>query len=111
MKDFKQSAVDPDDVPYLDKAREKARRAELAKAKNAGKDRCTVREEKRVAREAAAAAVAKKGPLKKLPAAKRQLQQHRDDLQDLDDDYKVYKKLKKGKISGEEYDAAMNIDE
>ena len=111
MKDFKQSAVDPDDVPYLDKAREKVRKAELVKAKKAGKDRCTVKEERRVAREAAAAAAAQKGPQKKLPAAKRQMHQHRDDLKDLDDDYKVYKKLKKGKISSEEYDAAMNINE
>lgn len=111
MKAFKQSEVDPDSVPYLDGAREKVRKSELAKAKKAGKDRCTVREEKRLAREAAAATVAKKGLQKKLPAAKRQLHQHRDDLQDLEDDYKVYKKLKKGKISGKEYDIAMNIDE
>jgi ATP-dependent RNA helicase DDX55/SPB4 len=111
LEGFQQSEVDPDDVPYKDKAREKVRQAELLKAKRAGKDRCSVKEEKRLAREAAAAAAAQKGVDKKLPAAKRQLQQHREDLKDLEDDYRLLKKLKKGNITQAAYDAAMNLDE
>lgn len=110
MKDFAQSEVDPDSVPYKDKAREKVRRAEAKKATKAGVGKQAVREEARKQREAAAAVAAKAAEKKKLPAAKRKTLQHREDLAGLDDDYRLLKKLKKGKISDAEYLEAMNVD-
>lgn len=110
LKDFMQSEVDPDSVPYKDRAREKARRADAKKSAKEGTDRKALKEAARVQREAAAAEAAKAAEKKKLPAAKRKMLQNREDMADLDDDYRLLKKLKKGKISDAEYVEAMNMD-
>lgn len=110
LKDFMQSEVDPDSVPYKDRAREKARRADAKKSAKEGTDRKALKEAARVQREAAAAEAAKAANKKKLPAAKRKMLQNREDMADLDDDYRLLKKLKKGKISDAEYVEAMNMD-
>jgi ATP-dependent RNA helicase DDX55/SPB4 len=111
LSDFNQSEIAPDSVPYKDKAREKQRQKELRKAQKAGRDRESMKVIRKAERERAAAVAAAKDAEKKLPAAKRQLLQRRDDLDSLADDYRLYRKLKKGKISEGEYAEAMNIDE
>lgn len=110
LKDFVQSTVDPETVPYKDRAREKARQAEAKKAAKQGTDKKALKEAARLKREASAAEAAKAAEKKKLPAAKRNKMQHREDMADLDDDYRLLKKLKKGKISDAEYLEAMNVD-
>lgn len=71
---------------YKDKQREKQRRKQLQKAS---------------APVAPAAPTAKQPPKaeKHLPAAKRRQLSQRQELADLSDDYRLLKKLKKGKIS------------
>lgn len=110
LKEFVQSEVDPDSVPYKDRVREKLRLADARKAAKAGLGRHAVREAAKQQRAVAAAAAAKEAEKKKLPAAKRKTLQHREDLVDLNDDYRLLKKLKKGKISDKEYLEAMNVD-
>ena len=121
---FEPSKVDPESVPFRDKAREKQRQRQL---------------KERAAAEAAAAAAAnsdgkqqqhggnnKRGrdggrgggkhdhqqqqpPEEKLPAAKRRQLQQRDELAELTRDYKLLKKLKRGKISDRAFDVATGI--
>eukprot|EP00892_Ulva_mutabilis_P003676 jgi/Ulvmu1/1680/UM115_0009.1 len=110
LKDFAQSEVNPDDVPYKDKAREKARKAEAKKAAKAGTGKQAMRDAARKQREVDAAAAAKAAEKKRLPAAKRKTLQNREDLAGLEDDYRLLKKLKKGKISDAQYLEAMNVD-
>lgn len=110
LREFVQSEVDPDTVPFKDRAREKARRADARRAEQAGTGKVAVRAAARVAREAAAREAAKVAEKKKLPAAKRKTLAAREDATDLNDDYRLWRKLKKGKISDAEYLEAMNVD-
>jgi ATP-dependent RNA helicase DDX55/SPB4 len=47
----------------------------------------------------------------RLTASKRRTLESRQELADLEDDYALWKKLKKGKITQAEYDAAMELDD
>ena len=116
LKEFQQSSVHPDDVPYLDAAREKARQRALKALQESGgksKGKCKAEELQRK-REEAAAKAAKAAQEKqargKVSAAKRQALQLRDDARDLDDDYRAWRKHKKGKLSDEQYKQSIGID-
>jgi ATP-dependent RNA helicase DDX55/SPB4 len=115
---FVESAVDPEAVPYAEKAREKQRRAANAAAAAARAEaeaRGELSEgkgarEKRKREEAAREAERKNGE-KRLTASKRRQQESREDLDDINDDYRALKKLKKGKISEEEFDFELGFEQ
>ena len=44
-----------------------------------------------------------------LPAAKRRKQREREELEELEHDYALLRKLKKGKITAREYDVAAGL--
>lgn len=46
---------------------------------------------------------------KHLPAAKRRKQREREEAQEMDKDYRLLKKLKRGKISAREFDVAAGL--
>ena len=56
-----------------------------------------------------AEAAAKKDAGKKLPAAKRQLLQKREERETLTEDYALLRKLKKGKLSDREFDISIGF--
>ena len=115
---FEESAVDPDSVPYAEKAREKQRRAANAAAAAARAEAEARGElsggkgarEKRKREDAAREAERKNGE-KRLTASKRRQQESREDLDDINDDYRALKKLKKGKISEEEFDFELGFEQ
>jgi hypothetical protein len=111
LKDFKRSEVEPDSVPYLDPARERLRRRALKKVQASGGKAGVCKAAKAQARRVEAAhAAEKRAQEKKAPAAKRQQQQMRVDADDLDDDYRLYRKHKKGKVGDDEYKQSIGID-
>jgi ATP-dependent RNA helicase DDX55/SPB4 len=77
-------------------------RGELSEGKGA--------REKRKREEAAREAERKNGE-KRLTASKRRQQESREDLDDINDDYRALKKLKKGKISEEEFDFELGFEQ
>ncbi|KAL2634811.1 hypothetical protein R1flu_006290 [Riccia fluitans] len=98
--------LDVDKIKYKDKAREKQR---LKNLKEKESNRETKEENVHVSKEHSdlpkPAAVQKKKNSKK-----RHLDQSRRDLDDLENDYRMLKKLKKGLISEEEFDLATEVD-
>lgn len=116
LKGFTESSVNPDAVPFEDRAREKQRQRALAeeaarRAANPEANADSRKEREKRKREEAAAVAAKAQNEKRLTAAKRRQVEAQDDFDDLDDDYRALKKLKKGKISEEEFDFEMGFDQ
>ena len=104
---FSESPVDPNSIPFKDKAREKQRQASL-REKAANADR--IREPQKIVREQQKKNTSAPANIR-LPAAKRRTLESRQELADLDDDYTLWKKLKRGKITKAEYDAATDMDD
>ena len=116
LKGFTESSVNPDAVPFEDRAREKQRQRALAeeaarRAANPEANADSRKEREKRKREEAAAVAAKAQNEKRLTAAKRRQVEAQDDFDDLDDDYRALKKLKKGKISEEEFDFEMGFEQ
>ena len=116
LKGFTESSVNPDAVPFEDRAREKQRQRALAeeaarRAANPEANADSRNEREKRKREEAAAAAAKAQHEKRLTAAKRRQVEAQDDFDDLDDDYRALKKLKKGKISEEEFDFELGFEQ
>ena len=104
---FSESPVDPNSIPFKDKAREKQRQASLRdRAANADH----VQESQTKGREKQRKNIPTTTKIR-LPAAKRRTLESRQELADLDDDYALWKKLKRGKITKAEYDAATDMDD
>ena len=117
---FVESEVNPDTVPYAEKAREKQRKQGLAliakeKAEAIANGEVTessgkaAREKKK--REEAVKEAERLKNEKRLTATKRRQQEAREDLDDINDDYRALKKLKKGKISEEEFDFELGFEQ
>jgi ATP-dependent RNA helicase DDX55/SPB4 len=102
--DFQQSVVDPDSVPYRDPIREKARQKALKKSCRVGGVDNGIAAHERPKR-----TDQQKVLEKKVPAAKRQLKQAREDLKELEEDYRLLRKLKKGKASNREYEQSIGL--
>ena len=107
LADFCPSAVNHLDVPFRHKGREAQRQQQLrerereAAAKkqqrrNGGGEKKTKKGEAREAEKAGRA-----------PAEKRRKQQRREDLDDLERDYAMLRKLKKGKITSDAFVAEV----
>jgi transposase len=110
LKEFQQSEVEPGSVPYLDPIREKARQRVLRQALAAGSTPGASKAQKKRARNVATAKVVERVSYdKKLPAAKRQHQQFKEDVCDLEEDYLLYRKHVKGKVKDDEYKRSIGI--
>jgi len=99
---FVASLIDPDTVPYKDKNRERQRVSGLAKKKAEREASIVASAVKKQAHQKAAAAP-------RLTAAKRRQLENRQELGEMNDDYALLKKLKKGKISEREFDVAAGL--
>lgn len=84
---FEPSSVDPETVPFRDKAREKQRRQGEAA-------REVKREKERQERQAKAAQHAQQAALQKLPSAKRKKLATRQDQHDMEEDYHMLRRIK-----------------
>ncbi|QDZ18012.1 DEAD-box ATP-dependent RNA helicase [Chloropicon primus] len=101
LENFQPSQVDPAGVPYLDKSREKQRQEKLEREAEAQAKAKIEREEEKKRRQKI------HQNEKRLPSAKRhKIDALQDDLE-LEEDWKLFKKLKKGKITEEEYDVQV----
>ncbi|KAG2492424.1 hypothetical protein HYH03_009367 [Edaphochlamys debaryana] len=110
---FKPSRVDPASVPYKDRAREKQRQKSLQERQGAaGVARAAEKAEAEAAAKAkrkAVAAAAEAEP--RLPAAKRRQLQAKDEAEDINAEYSLLKKLRKGKITQHQYDVALGLSD
>ena len=106
--------IDIDDIPYLDHQREKQRKMLLEKerAQKEGRGEEEEEEDARKKKENCGTEKKKeKKPEKKLTAHKRRQIETREELDELDDDYRALKKWKKGKISEEEFEFELGWEE
>eukprot|EP00877_Chromochloris_zofingiensis_P010332 jgi/Chrzof1/5552/Cz16g07090.t1 len=104
LEAFVPSKVDPDSVKFRDKQREKQRQ-QVLKQRQAQQSS----EQQQQQAQQKQPKASEQADNKKLPAAKRRLLQHRDDLAELTHDYGLLKKLKKGKISQHQFDVATGL--
>ena len=107
--------IDIDDIPYLDHQREKQRKMQLEKERAQKEGRAEEEEEEEDARKkkenCGTEKKKEKKPEKKLTAHKRRQIETREELDELDDDYRALKKWKKGKISEEEFEFELGWEE
>lgn len=107
--DFTKEIIDTDSIRYKDKNREKQRQKMLAQQKDQEKDKPL--RKNFIKNKAWSKQKGKKDKKKKI-AAKRKLDEGSDvddeDINELLNDTRLLKKLKKGKISEEEFDKHMN---
>ena len=104
--------IDIDDIPYLDHQREKQRKMQLEKERAQKEGRGEEEEDARKKKENCGTEKKKeKKPEKKLTAHKRRQIETREELDELDDDYRALKKWKKGKISEEEFEFELGWEE
>eukprot|EP00889_Picochlorum_renovo_P007950 jgi/Picre1/34980/NNA_002445.t1 len=108
LEGFSESSVDPATIPFKDKMREKQRQSALRKVAQEQEEANSMQEKPQKKRKKEAKP---QQPSVRLTAAKRRTLESRQELADLDEDYALWKKLKKGKISLAEYDAATEMDE
>ena len=106
--------IDIDDIPYLDHQREKQRKMQLEKERAQKEGRAEEEEEEDARKKKENCGTEKKKekkPEKKLTAHKRRQIETREELDELDDDYRALKKWKKGKISEEEFEFELGWEE
>ncbi|XP_024154728.1 ATP-dependent RNA helicase DDX55 [Oryzias melastigma] len=105
--DFQETAVDTDAIPFKDKNREKQRRKMLAEQKERGEEAPP----RRNLRNKAWSKQKSKKERRKRRAAKRKHEEgsdaDEDDLAELLDDTRLLKKLKKGRISEEDFEQQL----
>ncbi|KFM82012.1 ATP-dependent RNA helicase DDX55, partial [Stegodyphus mimosarum] len=103
ISNFSPIDINYDEIPYVDKVREKQRQVRLKEFLENPQKRSAISEKR------AAKLKAKKLEVKKLLAKKRRRKKamkfSQEELQDLARDARLVKKFKKGKMSKEEFDA------
>lgn len=104
LQGFTPSSIDPNDVAFRDKAREKQRQANASERQAASK-REPSDTNGRVPSSGALHSQ-QNAVQPRLTAAKRRTLEARQEVEELNDDYALLKKLKKGKISQREYELA-----
>lgn len=106
---FLESTVDPAKIPFRDKMRERQRQSASRLKANLtpvdeeikpGTGKMSRQKDSHVSQ-----------PNVRLPAAKRRTLESRQEMIDLDDDYNLWKKLKRGKITEKEYNDATDMDD
>jgi len=111
LEGFRSSTVDPETVKFKDKSREKQRQA-LLKQRAAASAPEKAEENKAVNRaksHGGTNAAAQQQQQSRLTAAKRRQLEARQEYAELNDEYSLLKKLKKGKISQKQYDVATGL--
>ncbi|BBN10585.1 ATP-dependent RNA helicase DDX55/SPB4 [Marchantia polymorpha subsp. ruderalis] len=96
--------VDIDKIKYKDKAREKQRMKNLSIKKE------TIKEPEENGHKQKRPVLTPTNVDRKKNSKKRQLDQSRRDQDDMENDYRMLKKLKKGLITEEEFDQAIDAD-
>ena len=107
--------VDIDEIPFLDHQREKQRQIQLEKERaeklaREDEEEANPNKKKDVPKLKKNNESSKK-PEKKLTAHKRRQIETREELDELEDDYRALKKWKKGKISEEEFEFELGWEE
>jgi ATP-dependent RNA helicase DDX55/SPB4 len=110
---FTPSDVAPDDVPYKDRAREKLRlQRRVDDAAAAAAERAARGPDRpRPAPEAGGAPAAPEPEAARPTAHKRRQEQTRADDDDLDSEYRLLKKLKRGAISEHQFNVAVGLSD
>jgi ATP-dependent RNA helicase DDX55/SPB4 len=113
IEHFTPSSVDPETVRFKDKGREKQRQQFIIQRSQEMADSAKDEEKKKREgkKEVAKGGVVNHGAGERLTAAKRRKLQQRDELEELDHEYTLLKKLKKGKLSEHEFDVATGLSE
>jgi ATP-dependent RNA helicase DDX55/SPB4 len=120
LEGFVQSEVDPETVKFKDKVREKQRQAVLKQRAEkdaeegggSGGDKSNKRKGGPKSSGGGAAPAASASALQpRLTAAKRRQLEARQEFNELNDEYALLRKLKKGKISQREYDVAAGLSD
>lgn len=112
LSGFLETTVDPDNIPFRDKMREKQRQAAIRMKLRSNlpddseKKECTRENKQKNSKVSIANA-----PKVRLTAAKRRTLESRQEMIDLDDDYALWKKLKRGKITEKEYNDVTDADD
>jgi ATP-dependent RNA helicase DDX55/SPB4 len=109
LEGFTPSSVDPASVHFKDKTREKQHQASLKKATataEAEREARGVAKAKRIKAQAQDQAAGNR-----LTAFKRRQLQQRDELEELQTEYRLLQKLKRGKISGHDFDVATGLSD
>jgi len=105
MESFVESSVDADTVPFTDKAREKQRQKTLKEQEEAAEAQRLLEQDKPKPKKE------KVKEEKRLTAFKRRKEESLADIEEMEDDYRALKKLKKGKMTEEEFDLEIGFDE
>ncbi len=105
MECFVESYVDADTVPFMDKSREKQRQKTLKEQQEAAEAQRllevdTPKPKKEKVKEE-----------KRQTAFKRRKEELRADIEEMEDDYRALRKVKKGKMTEEEFDLEIGFDE
>ena len=105
MECFVESYVDADTVPFMDKSREKQRQKTLKEQQEAAEAQRllevdTPKPKKEKVKEE-----------KRQTAFKRRKEELRADIEEMEDDYRTLRKVKKGKMTEEEFDLEIGFDE
>ena len=106
MESFVESSVNADTVAFSDKGREKQRQKTLKEQEEAAAAQRLLDENK--------PKLKKEKPVKeekRLTAFKRRKQESLEDIEEMEDDYRALKKLKKGKMTEEEFDMEIGFEE
>jgi ATP-dependent RNA helicase DDX55/SPB4 len=112
---FTPSSVDPDSIRFKDKAREKQRQKLLQQRAQQQVDTEAAKAGQKQGKDGASGPQAAAGQQQqhksgeRLPAAKRRKLQARDEMAELEADYRLLKKVRRGKLSEHEFDVAAGL--
>ena len=105
MECFVESSVDADTVPFLDRSREKQRQKTLKEQQEAAEAQRLLEADKPKPKKE------KVKEEKRQTAFKRRKEELRADIEEMEDDYRALRKVKKGKMTEEEFDLEIGFDE
>ena len=105
MECFVESSVDADTVPFMDRSREKQRQKTLKEQQEAAEAQRLLEADKPKPKKE------KLKEEKRQTAFKRRKEELRADIEEMEDDYRALRKVKKGKMTEEEFDLEIGFDD
>lgn len=105
MECFVESSVDADTVPFVDRSREKQRQKTLKEQREAAEAQRLLEADKPKPKKE------KLKEEKRQTAFKRRKEELRADIEEMEDDYRALRKVKKGKMTEEEFDLEIGFDD
>jgi len=105
MECFVESSVDADTVPFMDRSREKQRQKTLKEQREAAEAQRLLEADKPKPKKE------KVKEEKRQTAFKRRKEELRADIEEMEDDYRALRKVKKGKMTEEEFDLEIGFDD